>query len=219
MDGKLRISDYNTIIWDWNGTLLNDVWLCVEIVNKLLVNHNNLQLDEDSYRAVFGFPIIDYYKRIGIDLKKESFEILTPKFISSYEASVKKCQLHEGVMKVLNTFKENGTNQFILTAAYKESVLQLLKHYSIEDYFIEIEGLDNYRAESKVDRGKQLISANNINKETTVLIGDTIHDFEVAQEIEVDCILIANGHQSRKRLKDSTQGKVKILDKIGELIA
>jgi len=98
---KKGIDDYNTIIWDWNGTLLNDVWLCVEIVNELLVNHNKLRLDETSYREVFGFPITGYYKKIGIDFKKESFELLTKKFIANYDEKVKQCELHKRAIDVL----------------------------------------------------------------------------------------------------------------------
>ena len=110
------------------------------------------------------------------------------------------------------------TEQFILTAAHKESVLGLLDHYFIKDYFKEIEGLDNHRAESKVVRGKHLIENNCIAKKETVLIGDTIHDFEVANAIGVDCILIANGHQSKNRLVEKTDNQIKVLDFIGELI-
>jgi len=79
--------------------------------------------------------------------------------------------------------------------------------------------LDNHRAESKIGRGMELIKKNKINTKETVLIGDTIHDLEVAIEIGVDCILIANGHQSKKRLEAKTLGNLRILDKIEELIS
>ena len=152
------INKYDTIIWDWNGTLLNDVWLCVDIVNNLLTNHNNRHLNELEYKEVFGFPIVEYYNKIGIDLQKESFDRLTHKFISNYEAKVKECLLHVCAQDVLHDFSKNNFNQFMLTAAHKESVLPLLNHHMIEKFFMEVEGLDNHRAESKVHRGKHLIA-------------------------------------------------------------
>ena len=218
MSIKNKLNSYSTIIWDWNGTILNDVALCVDIVNKLLLNHNDQRLNKAKYKEVFGFPIINYYQKLGIDLNKESFEILTDKFISNYNSNVQQCNLHDKATDVLNKFKQNKLNQFILTAAHKENVIKLLDHYSLKDFFTEIEGLDNYRAESKVDRGRQLIIKNQINTKEAVLIGDTIHDFEVANDIGVDCILIANGHQSKKRLRNKTMDDVLILDKIEQLI-
>jgi len=217
MSNNSSVFDFKTIIWDWNGTLLNDVWLCVEIANKMLVDHNELNLDTEGYRAVFGFPITDYYQKIGIDLKKESFEVLTTKFVSSYGIGVKKCQLHQNAVDTLKMFASNKMDQYILTAAHKESVMPLLAHYSILEYFIEIEGLDNHRAESKVDRGMQLIENNKIKIDSAVLIGDTIHDLEVAKAIGVDCILIANGHQSKNRLENE-KGSVAVLDDLKELM-
>lgn len=218
MTAKKIRDRYSTVIWDWNGTLLNDTRLCVKIVNGILPAHNTLQLDEQAYKEVFGFPIVDYYKRIGIDFNIESFESLTQKFISNYDKDIKNYQLHDKAIDVLMTNKKNGIDQFILTAGHKESVSKLLEHFVIKDFFIEIEGLDNHRAESKVERGKKLIEKNLINKEETVLVGDTIHDFEVANELGVDCILISNGHQSKERLIKETFKKVVVLDNIMDLL-
>ncbi len=217
MAGKRIVNDYQTVIWDWNGTLLNDIWLCVEIVNGMLVNQQKPPLDQMRYREAFGFPISSYYEKIGMDLNEESFERLTHTFISNYDAQVKTCQLHDYAEEILESFQSYDLNQFILTAAHKESVLELLNHYEIKDYFQQIEGLDNHRAESKVTVGKHLMEINQITPHQTILIGDTIHDYKVANELRVDCVLIANGHQSKSRLARETNNKVEIFDHIEEL--
>ena len=66
---------YKHIIWDWNGTLLNDTWLCVEGINKSLEKRSLQTITEEIYRKVFSFPVEDYYKRLGFDFKKEPFEV------------------------------------------------------------------------------------------------------------------------------------------------
>ncbi len=208
---------YSTIIWDWNGTLLNDIKLCVDIVSEMVRNHREEPLSMEEYKAVFGFPISAYYQRIGIDFEKESFEELTRKFIGNYNSNVRNCNLHDNVTDTLSHFQSKNMNQFILTAAHKKDVEELLLHYSINEYFTGIEGLDNHKAESKVHRGKALIDQHRIKKENTVLIGDTIHDYEVAQEIGVDCILISNGHQSRERLITGIGNSEKVMEKIEQL--
>ncbi|HDR51542.1 MAG TPA: HAD family hydrolase, partial [Mariniphaga anaerophila] len=76
-----------------------------------------------------------------------------------------------------------------------------LKHNGIFHFFEGVAGLGDHYAVSKVERGRQLISQFKIEKENALIIGDTIHDFEVAQELEIRCILIADGHQSEERLK------------------
>ena len=170
-----------------------------------------------SYREVFGFPITEYYRKIGIDFQKESFEELVVKFISHYNSQVIYCDLHQDVSNVLIDFESNNIQQYILTATHKENVLELLSHFSIQDLFKEVEGLDNHRAESKVERGIKLIENNHFDCKETVMVGDTIHDYDVACEIGVDCILIANGHQSKRRLEEKANGQIPVLNEISEL--
>ena len=71
-----------------------------------------------------------------------------------------------------------------------------------KDFTMSVEYNQDYAA-SKVERGEQLFTDFNINKKESWIIGDTIHDYEVAQNLDIECILVADGHQSHKRLKDT----------------
>jgi phosphoglycolate phosphatase len=89
-----------------------------------------------------------------------------------------------------------------------------LRH--ISSYFDHVSGLDNHYAASKIDNGKQMIDSLNLDDNQLLLIGDTVHDFEVARELGCKCILIANGHQS-KTILESTGAPV--VNEIIDLIA
>ena len=70
------------ILWDWNGTLLDDVDLCVDALNRLLAGFGYPQrYDHERYRAIFGFPIEEYYVRAGFDFTKHSFAELAEKYM------------------------------------------------------------------------------------------------------------------------------------------
>jgi phosphoglycolate phosphatase len=64
------------IIWDWNGTILDDFQLCVEIINGMLIKRNMPTITKDEYSDIFDFPVKKYYKRIGFEFHKDSFESL-----------------------------------------------------------------------------------------------------------------------------------------------
>lgn len=212
------IKPYNTVIWDWNGTLLDDVDTCVNITNKILERQAGKQLTIHSYKEAFGFPIVDYYARIGIDFSPKNFDELTKEFIGDYMSQVKSCPLQQSSINVLQTLQAREMKQFILTAAHKDSVIELLDHFGIGHFFEAIEGLDNYRAESKVQRGHHLITNNQINPKSTVLVGDTMHDYEVAQALGVDCILVAAGHQSKARLEAKTQNQIPVIEELSQIL-
>lgn len=212
------LTQYQNIIWDWNGTLLNDLDLGVHIAQQMCAAHHDRPISREIYQATFGFPIPDYYKKIGIDTNKQSFEELTDIFVSTYGAQVKECQLREGVKNLLTRLQQSGIQQYILTAAFLDSVIPLLDHYGIQHYFKQVEGLRNHKAEGKVQRGIQMMKEQNIDATTTVLIGDTFHDYEVAEAMGIACILVAGGHQSKERLIENSGQATIVLDSIGALM-
>lgn len=189
-----------TVIWDWNGTLLNDLHLCIRSINSLLEIRKLPLLTSKAYRDVFSFPIRDYYKAIGFDLDTEDFAVPANEFIGLYEAGVGNCSLHEQAMDVLVSFRERGYRQFVLSAMHIEMLELTLKHNGIYHFFEDVAGLNDHYAVSKVELGLQLIEKHRLDAWNTIMIGDTDHDFEVARAMGITCILVADGHQSVQRL-------------------
>lgn len=85
-------------------------------------------------------------------------------------------------------------------------------NFAISDYFDATLGLDDIYAASKVEIGKKYMAEHQIDR--AVLIGDSTHDFEVADAIGADCILVSNGHQSAAMLEKCG---VTVLENISEL--
>jgi len=203
-----------SIIWDWNGTLLNDLDFCISTINKLLKKRSLNPVTTESYKAVFSFPVRDYYEAVGFDFTKEDFAVPAREFIEKYNTGVKNCLLHKSAIELLTYFKQKGIRQFVLSAMQQNMLIETLKHQGIFHYFEGVAGLNDHYAVSKIERGEQLITQFNINKEKSTMIGDTIHDFEVAEQLKIDCILIADGHQSEKRLQSTG---VKVISELNGL--
>lgn len=191
------------IIWDWNGTLLDDTELSVQTMNQMLLKRNLQQLTIASYKEVFSFPVKDYYRKIGFDFTLEPFEIPAIEYIDNYNSRVDNCGLHDHALTVLQHFKNLGIQQFVLSAMEQQALDRCLELRRITHYFEHVSGLDNHYAASKLDNGKQMIASLNLDVHQMLLIGDTVHDYEVASELGCQCILIANGHQSRSILEST----------------
>jgi phosphoglycolate phosphatase len=193
-------SNYKHIIWDWNGTLLNDVGLCVDIINGVLAKRNLDALTLSYYRDIFTFPIKNYYKKAGFDFNKYTFEEVGLEWMSEYERRRNECVLHEGAMETLILLQKKKIEQSILSAYHHKTLMEIVSRFKLNRYFKYIIGLDNIYATSKVELGKELMKNISNGEEKVLLIGDTEHDYEVAREIGSDCVLIADGHQSKEKL-------------------
>ena len=197
---KMESSKYTHIIWDWNGTLLNDNWLCVEVMNTLLSSRNLPIQTLDRYRDIFYFPVRDYYKKLGFDFRKESFEIVGMDFMISYNQRQKECRLHEDAEISLKCLADNGYRQNILSAREQNELRQETIDLGVAGFFDKVDGLDDHYAHGKTDVGIRLLKELNVEKRKILFIGDTCHDSDVAKDLEIDCILIPNGHHTEERL-------------------
>ena len=206
---------YKHIIWDWNGTILNDVELCVDLINWLLYSRELPTVDISKYREVFTIPVKNYYEKLGFDFQKESFEKLGRIWMDEYERRKFECNLFDGVDNLLSKINKFGIGQSILSAYSQHTLDELVKHYGLRNYFMHVVGLDNIYAASKLHLGKELMNRLGNGRGETLLIGDTVHDFEVATEIGADCVLIANGHQCKDVL---LKCGVMVCDSIRELL-
>ena len=194
------INNYKHIIWDWNGTLLDDVDFCRKIINRILVENNLPELSFDRYREIFTFPVEDYYKAAGLDFNKTSFEVLGKDFIDEYEEKKLTCSLFDSSVEVLSAIHKKGIGQSVLSAYLHDNLVSILDHYNLTQYFDNIIGLDNIYAGSKTHLGLMLIEQLKIPGNEVLFVGDTLHDAEVAKAMGVKSILIANGHQVKEKL-------------------
>ena len=207
-----------TLIWDWNGTLLNDTDLCVSSINELLKRRNLPLLDKERYREVFSFPVQEYYKTIGFDFSSEDFSVPAKEFTDLYNSKVEMCSLHHRAVDILEYFKSLGYSQFVLSAMKQDMLVKTLGDQNILPYFKDVAGLNDHFAVSKLQRGIELMEYYMLDRDNTVMVGDTLHDAEVASSLGIPCVLIASGHQSEERLRTNGVPVIRKLETLKELI-
>jgi phosphoglycolate phosphatase len=189
------------IIWDWNGTLLNDIGMCVDSINELLAARKLKTLNYFSYRDVFGFPVKDYYEKVGFDFTKEPFDVVALEFIDVYRSRIDECDIFNEVPEMLSGLAETGLTQYVLSAMQQEMLEESLKMKGVYHYFDLITGTSDHFANNKFAAAQMLQSKIDLLPKEVIMVGDTIHDFEVANAMGWRTVLIANGHQSAERLK------------------
>ena len=186
---------YKHVIWDWNGTLLDDVELGHSLLNHLQ-RHKGVPLSSfDEYRRIFTFPITEFYRRAGLFESMESFKALAEIYIDEYEKRISSCSLHEGVDEALSKLAANDITCSILTASVESMAKDQLRYYGIEKYFVAVTGKDDFYASGKSELIAKHLEKIGYTADEIIFVGDTLHDIEIAEKIGCDHILVANGHQ------------------------
>ncbi len=211
----INIKNYKHIIWDWNGTLFNDVELCTNIMNELLEEADLPKISIEKYRDVFTFPVIDYYKTLGHDVGTENWEKISHQFINRYEEDKYNFRIYDDAEDVLNIIDNLGITQSILSAYKQDTLDKLVSHFNLNKYFVRLIGLDNIYAVSKLNNGLKWMKELNLKQGEVLFVGDTLHDCEVAKAIGADSVLLSLGHQSLNKLQSCNS---QIINSLSELI-
>jgi phosphoglycolate phosphatase len=193
---------FQHIIWDWNGTLLDDTQAGVNAVNGMLAARGLALIDIPTYRDVFGFPVSDFYRTIGFRLEEENWDVMACEFHNRF-LSDPTIRLHDDALKALACFRAAGLGQSILSASEQRILNDMLNSFDVAHYFAGVFGVDNLYGRSKRDIGRVLLRDLSLDPKTSLIIGDSLHDHEVSQDLGTGCLLIAQGHQSRARLERS----------------
>lgn len=195
------MKNYKYIIFDWNGTLLDDLKINIEIENLLLKRRGLSPLpSKEFYLEHFGFPIVDFYTAIGFDFQKESYKKVAEEYAVEYEKRLCDAPLFEDAIPSLNFLKSLNKKLVILSATEHCLLNSQVKRYCADSYFSSVLGIENNLGKSKVERALKWLEEEKAIAEDTLFIGDTVHDYEVSKAIGCDCVLIPRGHNSKERL-------------------
>jgi phosphoglycolate phosphatase len=192
---------WDTLIWDFNGTLVDDVDLALSSINRMLLRRGLPSVTRDVYRSVFGFPLIDYYRKLGVDVAQETAQDLADEFHEAYLAGLPSCRLQEGVECLLEAAGRAGARQFVLSALEETELRRAIARLGIADRFAAVYGLNHRLGDSKLARGHELFAQHSLCAATTLFIGDMDHDAEVAEALGFEVALVAQGHQAPEVLR------------------
>ena len=186
------------IIWDFNGTIIDDTATCLSIENKMLKDRGmKYGYTVEDYRNLFCFPIINYYKKLGYTFENESYQEISNEFHRDYAALFNDIPLMDGFLDKIHESMDKGYDNVIFSATEQNLLNKQVKDLGINHYFKALIGIDDNMAFSKIEHAKRWIEENNINPDECFYIGDTLHDLETVKALKIKAYaLVACGHQS-----------------------
>ena len=192
-------SPIRQVLWDWNGTLLDDLTYAIGVRNRTFPAFGLPRIGSVAeYHRQFTFPVRRYYERAGVT--DETFVAVAHAWMAEYVRGFDTVPLHGDAVETLARFAAAGVRQAVLSATRRDMLESQIARFPIRAYFTDVLGLSDIYARSKEAVGLDYLARCGVPAASTLMIGDTLHDAEVARAMGTGCVLVARGHQSRETL-------------------
>lgn len=182
------------IVWDWNGTLLDDLGVVIAAANVSLERFGVGPIDEDGYRDHFTRPVRAFYDSLfGRPVTDGEWEALNDGFHTEYFALVEEAGLTVDTVAALTIVEGLGWGQSLLSMSPQEWLEHIVSAKGVSERFSLIDGLKGPTGGLKAQHMEEHLVALDVDPDRTVVVGDTPDDAVAARHAGAHVVLYDGG--------------------------
>ncbi|HEV3360165.1 MAG TPA: HAD hydrolase-like protein [Pseudonocardiaceae bacterium] len=210
--------DVKHIVWDWNGTILDDNDAVVRAVNQVCARFDREPIDLDTWRTIYRRPLGDCYADLlGRPVSASDWALIDRVYHQEYDGLLDTCRLATGVPDELRRWQASGRAQSLLSMWFHDRLVPLVDEYALTDLFARIDGLRAVvGGGSKTEHLAEHLAAQGLAGADVLVIGDVTDDADAAAHVGAQCVLVTTGVMNRAQL--ATRG-VPVVESIAEALA
>ena len=188
------------LVWDWNGTLLDDLDLVVAATNASLASVGGPSVTLDEHRRDFCRPLTMYYSRVlGRQITPDEFATLDRAFHDAYRIGLADCRLAGDAMTAIRSW---AGSQSLLSMFFHHELVSVVQRHGLVEHLRRVDGLrDPVGGGPKTPHLRAHIEALAVPVEDCVLIGDSVDDAEAAAAVGARIVLYGGGITDMDRLR------------------
>ncbi|MET7421316.1 HAD hydrolase-like protein [Dactylosporangium sp. NPDC005555] len=194
------LSAVKHLVWDWNGTLLDDLKLVVDATNVCLATVGGPVITAEEHRRDFRRPILDYYAHVlARPVEQIEFQLLDDAFHDAYRLGMADVRLAPDALEAMGRW--TGT-QSLLSMFFHDELLIEVERHGLGAHLVRVDGLPGtVGGHRKAAYLQRHLEALEIDPAAVVLIGDSVDDGEAALSLGATCVLYAGGFTDVTLLK------------------
>lgn len=192
------------ILFDLDGTIINSQEGITNCIRYVLDYWGMEQPPTEDLLCFIGPPLWEQFQKIyGFDAEKAEASVW--KYRERFDKTgIFECELYPGIRELIRSLKKKGYRVALASSKPEGACVRIIEHFHLEDYF---DGIFGATRDGKISSKKQvldyLFETTGMNREETVLIGDTRFDVLGAREAGIPCIGVTYGFGSREELEEA----------------
>ncbi|WP_031433249.1 HAD family hydrolase [Methylomarinum vadi] len=185
---------FDLIIFDWDGTLVDSIDWIVRCLQHAAVECGCQVPDKESAREIIGLSIERAMETLfpGIDgsTQEQLIRLYSQQFFSKQFGRE---DLFEGVYDMLGNFKQDGYKLAVATGKKNAGLVEAMTSTGVVEMFDITRSADQTASKPNPLMIDEIVAAMNVSKARTLMVGDSVHDLQMARNAGVAAIAVACG--------------------------
>lgn len=176
------------IIFDWSGTLVDDLPPVLEATNAVMRAFGRAELSREEFRREFRLPFMDWYAEVlpGVPLAE-----LDRVFLPAFAASQQAVTVLPHAREFLDACHAAECRMFVLSSAPQAAVEEQARQLGLDHYFETIyASVPDKRAKITA-----IVENHGLHLPHTMMIGDMRHDVHTARAGGIAAVAVLTGYE------------------------
>jgi phosphoglycolate phosphatase-like HAD superfamily hydrolase len=193
------------VIWDWNGTLFDDLDITVEAVNASLAELGAPAIDADGYRDHYTRPVHIFYQRLlERPVTADEWRQIDKTFHDTYRRALPRADLAFDALDALESVAARGWGQSILSMWWHDELVPFVGRRGLDRFMTRVDGNRGDAGETKhihLERHLEDLGISELGADAFLVVGDSLDDAQSAIHAGVPSVLYDGGAHHRSELE------------------
>ncbi len=192
---------FDLLVFDWDGTLINSIAWIVECIQQAALSCAYKKPDIGAVRGIIGLSLGEAMSTLFPGASKDTTAKLVNRYRELYcSKNIQQNDLFFGVADMLVSLRGQGYLLAVATGKGRVGLNAAMCATSTEDLFDATRCSDETASKPDPMMLLQIMDQLGVNRNRTLMIGDTVHDLKMAQNAGVSAIAVSCGADGESAL-------------------
>ena len=208
---------YDLIVFDWDGTIMDSTGLIADCIQRAARDMDLPVPSLEEAKSIIGLGINDSTRRLFPQLGAPAQTQFALAYRRYFVARDHEAPLYEGIRELLTGLAAPERFLAVATGKPRAGLERAFGHTGLKAHFHYSRCADEGFPKPHPDMLLRLMDFAAVGPGRTLMIGDTTHDLELAQNAGVDAVAVSYGAHPREAL--TGMRVLDVVDSVGELSA
>lgn len=212
-----HVKQFDLIVFDWDGTLMDSAGVIVASIQSACRDLGIPEPSDVACRHIIGLGLSEALRRLLPHLPEAEHPKLVERYRHHYLGQDQEIPLFAGADRLVRELHGAGYLLGVATGKSRKGLDRVLSSTGLGDYFHATRCADECFSKPHPEMLEQLMDELGATPARTLMVGDTIHDLQMANNAKVAGLAVSYGaHEKPELLRCEPRACVDTIEELGE---